>query len=75
MIRDGVEQVTDMIMQISSATQEQGKGSDLIITAVERMKVLTGQVRSSTREQSKVGTHCPVDREYHRYDSTDKACL
>jgi len=56
MIRDAMEQVTDMIMQIANATQQQNKGSELIMTAVERMKVLTSQVRSSTREQSKVGS-------------------
>jgi methyl-accepting chemotaxis protein len=56
MIREAMEQVTDMIMQIANATQQQNKGSELIMTAVERMKVLTSQVRSSTREQSKVGT-------------------
>ena len=56
MIREAMEQVTDMIMQIANATQQQNKGSELIMTAVERMKVLTSQVRSSTREQSKVGS-------------------
>jgi len=49
MIREAMEQVTDMIMQIANATQQQSKGSEL-------MKILTSQVRSSTREQSKVGS-------------------
>ncbi len=55
MIRDAMEQVSEMVGQIARATSEQGKGSDLITIAVERMKGLTSEVRRSTREQSKVG--------------------
>lgn len=56
MIREAMEQVSDMVRQIASATHEQGKGSGLIAAAVERMKDVTTQVRNSTREQSKVGS-------------------
>ncbi len=55
MIREAMEQVSDMIGQIASATREQTKGSDMIMVAAERMKGLTSQVRVSTKEQAKVG--------------------
>ncbi|EHP87803.1 methyl-accepting chemotaxis sensory transducer [Geobacter metallireducens RCH3] len=55
MIREAMEQVSDMIGQIASATREQSKGSDMIMGAAERMKGLTSQVRVSTKEQAKVG--------------------
>jgi len=55
MIREAMEQVSEMVSQIASATSEQGRGSDLIMIAVERMKGLTNEVRRSTREQAKVG--------------------
>jgi methyl-accepting chemotaxis protein len=43
-------------VQIATATGEQGRGADMIITAIEKMKSLNGQVRNSTREQSTVGS-------------------
>jgi methyl-accepting chemotaxis protein len=49
--------VADMVRQIAKATQEQGRGSEQIIAAVERMKELTAQVRSSTRAQSESSGH------------------
>uniref|UniRef100_A0A831UEK0 HAMP domain-containing protein n=1 Tax=Geobacter metallireducens TaxID=28232 RepID=A0A831UEK0_GEOME len=55
MIREAMEQVSDMIGQIAGATREQSKGSDMIMGAAERMKGLTSQVRVSTKEQAKVG--------------------
>jgi methyl-accepting chemotaxis protein len=55
MIREAMEQVSDMVAQIAKATREQGQGSELIMGAVENMKGLTSQVLSSTREQNKVG--------------------
>ncbi|MBI5656847.1 MAG: HAMP domain-containing protein [Geobacter sp.] len=55
MIREAMEQVSEMVSQIARATGEQSRGSDMIMVAVERMKGLTGEVRRSTREQAKVG--------------------
>jgi len=55
MIREAMEQVSEMVAQIAKATREQGQGSELIMGAVENMKGLTSQVLSSTREQNKVG--------------------
>ena len=55
MIREAMEQVSEMVAQIAKATREQGQGGDLITGAVEHMKGLTSQVLSSTREQNKVG--------------------
>ncbi|QXE89118.1 methyl-accepting chemotaxis protein [Geomonas subterranea] len=55
MIREAMEQVSEMVAQIAKATREQGQGSELIMAAVENMKSLTSQVLSSTREQNKVG--------------------
>jgi methyl-accepting chemotaxis protein len=55
MIREAMEQVSEMVAQIAKATREQGQGGDLITGAVEQMKGLTSQVLSSTREQNKVG--------------------
>jgi methyl-accepting chemotaxis protein len=55
MIRDAMDQVSEMVGQIARATREQGEGSETIMSAVERMKGLTVQVRNSTREQSNVG--------------------
>ncbi|TSK05780.1 MAG: HAMP domain-containing protein [Geobacter sp.] len=55
MIREAMEQVSEMVSQIAKATREQGQGSELIMAAVENMKSLTSQVLSSTREQNKVG--------------------
>jgi methyl-accepting chemotaxis protein len=55
MIREAIEQVSQMASQIARATSEQGRGSELIAHATERMKDLTAQVRRSTLEQSKVG--------------------
>ncbi|WP_224983328.1 methyl-accepting chemotaxis protein [Geomonas agri] len=55
MIREAMEQVSEMVAQIAKATREQGQGSELIMGAVENMKSLTSQVLSSTREQNKVG--------------------
>ena len=55
MIREAMEQVSEMVAQIAKATREQGQGGDLIMGAVEHMKGLTSQVLSSTREQNKVG--------------------
>jgi methyl-accepting chemotaxis protein len=37
MIKEAMEQVSDMVSQIANATTEQGRGSDLIMSAVERM--------------------------------------
>ena len=55
MIREAMEQVSEMVAQIAKATREQGQGGELIMGAVEHMKGLTSQVLSSTREQNKVG--------------------
>jgi methyl-accepting chemotaxis protein len=42
-----------MVQQIGTATNEQAKVSDLIISSVERMRALAAQVRSSAQEQAK----------------------
>ena len=56
MIRDAIENISDMVEQIARASQEQEKGSELIINNVTKMKELTNQVRNSTVEQSGVAT-------------------
>lgn len=56
LIRETMDQVSEMVAQIARATSEQGKGSELIMVAVEKMKDMTVQVRQSTQEQSKVSS-------------------
>ena len=43
--------------QVASATSQQEKGSNLIVTAAERMRNLAQQVKSSTREQSRASAN------------------
>ena len=42
-----------MVQQIGTATNEQAKVSDFIVSSVERMRSLAAQVRTSTQEQTK----------------------
>lgn len=52
MIREAMEQVSDMVKQIANATREQTTGIDLIMAALDKMKDHTSQVKMSTRQQS-----------------------
>ena len=45
-----------MVAQIAGATQEQVKGSEVIMKAVEQMKGIAAEVSRSMREQSKAGS-------------------
>lgn len=54
MIREAMEQVSEMVGQIARATSEQGKGSELIMASAEKMRSLTREVNLATREQAEV---------------------
>ena len=54
MIRDATERVTAMVGRSPSRPASRG-GEQLVLSAVDRMKSMTDQVKSSTREQSDVG--------------------
>jgi methyl-accepting chemotaxis protein len=53
MIREAMEQVSDMVAQIALATAEQENGSGQIIDHVTKMKDLSARTKYSTMEQSK----------------------
>lgn len=53
LMRDSVEDVSEMVGQIASATREQDLGARAITSSSELISELTEQLRSSTREQSK----------------------
>jgi methyl-accepting chemotaxis protein len=52
MIREAIEQVSEMVSQIAEAVTEQGQGSELIMSAVESMNQVTQQVTIATQEQA-----------------------
>lgn len=55
LIRNAMEQVSDMVARIATATGEQGRSNDFIMLAVERMKELSWQVSNATHEQKEAG--------------------
>jgi methyl-accepting chemotaxis protein len=56
LIRNAMEQVSDMVAKIATATEEQSRSNDFVMLAVERMKELSWNVRTAAHEQKKAGT-------------------
>jgi methyl-accepting chemotaxis protein len=55
LIREAMDEVTEMTGKIEIAIREQSGAKEAIIAAARQMKELASQFRSATREQSKVG--------------------
>lgn len=55
LIREAMDQVTDMTARIETSIREQAAAEEAIMAAAQHMKELATQFRSATREQSKVG--------------------
>jgi methyl-accepting chemotaxis protein len=51
-IIEAIASVTSLSSEIATATQEQARGSQLILKAAERMNNLALQVKNATKEQS-----------------------